>query len=70
MTLKELSRIYIKKVFIRYKVYIKILKNLYSRIRDLSSYINSILSIDRRINKKIKVDTGAVSKALYQLYIK
>jgi hypothetical protein len=51
-------------------VYIRILKNLYSRVRNLSSYINSILSTNGRINKKIKLDTKAVSKALYQLYIK
>jgi hypothetical protein len=70
--LKELSRIYIKEVFLRHKVLtkiisnrdIKVLKNLYSRIRNLNSYINSILSIDRQINRKTKLDTKTVFKAL------
>jgi hypothetical protein len=34
-------------------------------MRDLSNYINSIPSINRQINKKIKLDTKAVFKALY-----
>jgi hypothetical protein len=46
------------------------LGNLYSKIRDLSSYINSILSTDKQINRKIKLDIKVVFKALYQLYIK
>jgi hypothetical protein len=45
------------------------LGNLYSRTRNLSSYINSILSTDGWINGKIKLDIGVVFKALYQLYI-
>jgi hypothetical protein len=37
---------------------------------NLSSYINSIPSTDGWINKKTKLDTRAVFKALYQLYAK
>jgi hypothetical protein len=48
-----------------YKGYIRVLGNLYSRIRNLSSYINSILSTDRRINEKTKLDIRTVFKALY-----
>ena len=66
---KKLLKIYIKKVFARYKVYINILGDVYSRIRDLSSYINSILFTDRRINKKVKLNTRTVFKALCQSYI-
>jgi hypothetical protein len=46
------------------------LGNLYSRIRNLNSYINSIPSIDGWINRKIKLDIKIVFKALCQLYIK
>jgi hypothetical protein len=49
-------------------VYIKVLGNLYSKIKNLSSYINSILFIDGWINRKIKLNIKTVSKALYQLY--
>jgi hypothetical protein len=46
------------------------LGNLYSKVRNLSSYINSILSIDRWINRETKLDIRAVFKVLCQLYIK
>ena len=58
----SINKDYIKQ---RYKIYYKILKNLYSRIENLSSNINSILPIDRWIDKKIKLNTKTVSKILY-----
>jgi hypothetical protein len=54
-----------KDLYKRNKVCIKVLGNLYSRIRNLSSYINSILFTDGWINKKTKLNIRAVSKALY-----
>ena len=48
----------------RSEVRVRILGNLYSRIRDLYSNVNGILSIDGRINKEIKLDTRIVSKVL------
>ena len=53
------------RVRLRPKVYIRVLGNLYSSIRDLYSYVNSLLSIDRQINREVKLDTGIVSKILY-----
>ena len=50
---------------LRSKVYIKILGNLYSGIRNLYSNVNSILSIDGRIDRKTKLNTRVVSKILY-----
>jgi phage anti-repressor protein len=46
------------------------LGNLYSKTRNLNSYINNIPSIDGRINRKTKLDIKAVFKALYQSRIK
>jgi hypothetical protein len=42
------------------------LENLYSKIRNLNSYINSILFINGWINKKTKLDIKTVFKALCQ----
>ena len=67
---KKPSKFYIKKVFIKYKVLIKIIlnkniKNLYSEIKNLNTYINNILPINRQLNKEIKLSTKAVFKILY-----
>ena len=45
----------------RYKIYYSILKSLYSRTGNLSGNINSILSINRWINKESKLDIGTIS---------
>ena len=37
--------------------------------KDLNSNINNILFIDGRLNKKTKLNTRAIFKILYQLYI-
>jgi hypothetical protein len=67
MTLEELSRIYIKEVFVRHRVLTKIISD---RAMNLNSYVNSILSTDRRINGKTELDIRTVSEALCQLYAK
>ena len=51
---------------LRSEVRVRILGNLYSRIRNLYSNVNSILPIDRWINGETKLDTRIVSKALYK----
>ena len=50
---------------LRSKVYIRILGNLRSGIRNLYSNVNSILSIDGRIDRKTKLNIRIVSKILY-----
>ena len=56
-------------MFIRYralsKIYSSILGGIFSGIRGLRSNINSILSIDRQLNRKIKLDAKIVFKILY-----
>ena len=58
ITAKDLARIYTREIFVRHGLLVKIISdrdlnrvrilgNLYSRIRNLYSNINSILSIDR-----------------------
>ena len=54
---------------LRPKVYNSILGNIYSIIKGINSNINSLLLIDRRTNKKVKLDTRIVSKILCELYI-
>ena len=44
------------------------MENIYSTIRDIYSNINSVLSANRQINGKVKLDTKAVFKALYKPY--
>ena len=52
------------------EVCISILEDIYSEIKDPSGYVNSVLSTNRRIDKKIELNTRTVFKALYQSYIK
>ena len=53
-----------KEVFIKYrvlaKIYCNILKSLYGKIGNLNSNINSILSINRRTNREVKLDIKTV----------
>ena len=49
----------------RSKIYNSLLESIFSGIRGLRSNINSMLSIDRQIDKNIKLDTRIVFKALY-----
>ena len=53
---------------LRPKVYISILRMLYGKIKNTNNNINSILSIDRQINKTIKPNVKAVFALLCQLY--
>ena len=70
---KDLARIYTKEIFIRHRLLVKIISdrdlkfvgNLYSGTRNLYSNVNSILSINGRIDRKAKLDTRIVSKILY-----
>jgi len=55
------------RLYQRSKIYSSILGSILSRIRGSRSNVNSILSANRRLNRKTKLDTRIVSKALYQL---
>ena len=44
----------------RYQIYYSILRSLYGRIGNLSSNINSISPINRRINREVKLDIRIV----------
>ena len=54
----------------RPKVCINVLEMLYNKTKNINSNIDSILSIDRQINKMVKSDIRAVFALLCQLYIK
>jgi len=45
------------------------LGNIPRKIKNISSNINNILFIDKRIDRKTKLNTKVVLKALYQLRI-
>jgi len=67
---EDVARIYIKEVFVRYRALSKIvldrdLRGILSEIRSSRSNLNSVLSADGRIDRKVKLDTRTVSKALY-----
>ena len=63
---EDIAQIYIKDyIRQRYQIYCSILGSLYSRIRNLSSNINSILPTNRWINKEVKLDIRAVLQVLY-----
>ena len=49
----------------RPKIYSSILESIFSGIRGLGSNINSILPINRQINRKTKLYIRIVSKILY-----
>ena len=49
----------------RSKIYSSILRGILNRIRGKSSNFYSILSVNRQLDRKIKLDTRVVSKVLY-----
>ena len=51
-----------------FKVCVSILGVFYSKIRNEDSNINSILLINKRVNKTVESDIGAVPMALYKSY--
>src|SRR6266702_1571445 len=44
----------------RPEIYVSILGSIYSKTKDISNDVNSILSTNRRTNRTIKSDNGAV----------
>jgi len=71
-----MAKIYIKEVFIRHRVLIKtirqrfkirnsILGGILSGIRGLRNNVNSILPINRQLNKKTKLNIRIVFRVLY-----
>ena len=50
------------------KVYSSILKNLYSKTKNLNGNFNSILSINRQVNKETELDIKTVPITLHQLH--
>jgi len=52
------------------KIYGNILGNLFSRIKNLSSNVNSIPPIDRWLDRKTKLNIKTIPTILYQLHTK